>query len=148
MILGKLRQWLGKGKSSGALPMVANVFGLPDYQYSSSREYTRTKALDGRPGTRVPHYWVTENGKSVSTLDLLGKDFVLFTSTESGSWKEAAAKTARALNIDLPVYTAPIGAEALLVRPDGFVAWRWEKQTARPQAGLEEVVNRQLLRIL
>jgi putative polyketide hydroxylase len=41
--------------------------------------------LDGRPGTRVPHVWVemphplAQKGKRISTVDLVGKNFVLLT---------------------------------------------------------------------
>ncbi len=93
-----------------------------------------------RPGAKLPHTWlVGRDGRRVSTLDLVGKGkFSLVTGLAGQVWAEAAEK------LDLPfLRTVVIGtpgaqdsycswhalreieeAGALLVRPDGFVAWR------------------------
>jgi 2-polyprenyl-6-methoxyphenol hydroxylase-like FAD-dependent oxidoreductase len=76
-------------------------------------------ALDGSPGSRLPHVWVGER----STLDLVGSAFCVF-----------AAEPVT--GIDVPVHVVdgwPYGT--LLVRPDGFVAWRGEE-------GLAEALRR------
>ena len=44
----------------------------------------------GRPGTRAPHLWLTQAGKSISTLDLFGTGFVLLAAPAGGSWCAAA----------------------------------------------------------
>jgi 2-polyprenyl-6-methoxyphenol hydroxylase-like FAD-dependent oxidoreductase len=79
----------------------------------------------GKPGTRAPHIWLSE-GKS--TLDLFGTKFVLLTGTKGDPWIAAGVR--------VPVDVHRIGHEefpnaygvtesgAVLVRPDGFVAWR------------------------
>jgi putative polyketide hydroxylase len=92
--------------------------------------------LAAQPGTRAPHVWLDRNGERVSTLDLFGRQFVLLTGSEGASWVESA----RPLGDDVVAYRiggdltdsdgefltayglAPEGA--VLVRPDGFVAWR------------------------
>jgi 2-polyprenyl-6-methoxyphenol hydroxylase-like FAD-dependent oxidoreductase len=84
-------------------------------------------SLDGAPGSRLRHRWIA----GVSTLDLVGPGFTLLTG--SGEWDDAA----RAL--DLPVmriggdWPESVGIDdtgALLVRPDGFIAWRSLKADA------------------
>jgi putative polyketide hydroxylase len=97
--------------------------------------------LTGQPGTRVPHVWFERQGRRVSTLDLLDGRFVLLTDAAS-VWAESAAYAAEQLGIQLAVFqigaTADLrdadggwsvklgttSAGAVLVRPDGFVAWR------------------------
>lgn len=98
--------------------------------------------IDGRPGMRVPHRWVTASGAEVSTVDLAGPRFVLLTGSDAREWTEAARRAAARTGFPLDVRTIGRGAElddpddafliaagitrrgALLVRPDGFVAWR------------------------
>ncbi len=93
-----------------------------------------------RPGAKIPHAWLIGlNGRRVSTLDLVGKGkFTLVTGIAGQAWVEAA----KALNLPY-LRTVQIGtpgaqdvycnwhavreieeAGALLVRPDGVVAWR------------------------
>lgn len=92
------------------------------------------RELSGQPGTRAPHVEVTVRGAPMSTLDLYGKSFVLLAGADGQAWVSAAARQAHAVDTyrfgaDLiPVDASAahgIGASgALLVRPDGFVAWR------------------------
>jgi 2,4-dichlorophenol 6-monooxygenase len=93
-----------------------------------------------RPGAKLPHVWlVDEDGRRVSTLDVTGKGrFALITGLAGGAWVQAVQQ------LDLPfLTTVVIGAKgsedpycawarvrevdeagAILVRPDGYVAWR------------------------
>jgi 2-polyprenyl-6-methoxyphenol hydroxylase-like FAD-dependent oxidoreductase len=75
----------------------------------------------GRPGTRAPHVEV-DGG---STLDLFGREFVLLSASER--WRAAAD----GVGVDAhPLGSAAADAYgtgvegAVLVRPDGFIAWR------------------------
>jgi 2-polyprenyl-6-methoxyphenol hydroxylase-like FAD-dependent oxidoreductase len=88
-------------------------------------------ALDGEPGTRVPHAWLPGRGR-VSSLDVCGDGFTLLTADPS--WA-AAADYRLDRDPATPVSAHRIGGEfldrcgigrsgAVLVRPDGFVAWR------------------------
>jgi putative polyketide hydroxylase len=119
-------------------------------------------SLDGRPGTRAPHVWVVQDGKRISTLDLLGKKFVLLVGTDGQSWKDAAKKTASVVGADLEVHcvgrkgdlvdekdefrtAAGISANgALLIRPDSFVAWRERRQAVDFQDRLEKAMKKVL----
>jgi putative polyketide hydroxylase len=88
-------------------------------------------APSGRPGTRAPHVRLAGGG---STRDLYGRDFVLLTSDED--WQAAGAQVARRLGVAVTVHPMAPGegdweqahrvgpAGAVLVRPDGLIAWR------------------------
>ncbi|TJZ52127.1 FAD-dependent oxidoreductase [Streptomyces piniterrae] len=103
------------------------------------------RTLRGEPGTRAPHVVVERDGTPVTTLDLFGSGFVLLAGADGGSWAAAAAAAGSALGTDLAFHriapTAERGAladpdgrwadaygvgpaGAVLVRPDGIVAWR------------------------
>jgi 2-polyprenyl-6-methoxyphenol hydroxylase-like FAD-dependent oxidoreductase len=83
--------------------------------------------LDGSPGTRVPHVWVADG---MSTVDLTAGRWSLLTGPAGDVWRSMAAET----GVELACHQVPVdtfcpaaGIEpdgALLVRPDGFVAWR------------------------
>lgn len=144
------------------------------YQYASRAIIEEADAvlaldelgLDGRPGTRAPHAWVERQGQRISTLDVFGASFVLLAATEGTSWCEAARVAAARLDIDLAAYRvgpdgdlldpdsrwqakAGISARgALLVRPDGFVAWRTSEQTGDLSQVLEQVLMRLLGRVV
>jgi putative polyketide hydroxylase len=83
--------------------------------------------LDGSPGTRVPHAWVSEG---VSTVDLASGGWTLLTGPEGEVWVSMADRSGVELTchqIGGGTFTAAAGIQpdgALLVRPDGFVAWR------------------------
>lgn len=120
--------------------------------------------LTGLPGTRVPHLWVERQGQRLSTLDLLDGRFVLLTGTGGTAWSEAAAAVAEKLGIGLTAYR--IGADAdlldlengwpaklgvsaegaVLVRPDGFVAWRTSTLPTSPESRLVQVLSSILCR--
>jgi 2,4-dichlorophenol 6-monooxygenase len=95
------------------------------------------------PGAKLPHTWVTSNGRRVSTLDLAGKGaFSLWTGIGGEAWLKAA--TALTAVTGLPITGVSIGPRqefedpygtwaelreiedggVLLVRPDLYVAAR------------------------
>jgi hypothetical protein len=123
--------------------------------------------LSGQPGTRVPHLWLERGGQRISTLDLFDGRFVLLAGPAGAPWCAAAPGVAAALGIDLATYRlgadgdlrdledgwqAKLGVSpegAVLVRPDGFVAWRTSRLdtlTAPPQTTLEQVLSQILCR--
>jgi putative polyketide hydroxylase len=95
---------------------------------------------DGRPGSRAPHLRLRKGGAELSALDLFGTGPVLLTGPDNRAWREAARALAHELGVPLALYG--VGAEltdvedrwpelygvtaqgAVLVRPDGVVAWR------------------------
>jgi 2-polyprenyl-6-methoxyphenol hydroxylase-like FAD-dependent oxidoreductase len=86
-----------------------------------------------RPGHRAPHAWL-KDGRS--TLDLFGRGFVLVCFAVAGSVGDSFAAEARKrgfplLLVDLNDETKIrelYGANFVLVRPDGHVAWRGNAQ--------------------
>ncbi|ASU84038.1 hypothetical protein CDO52_15685 [Nocardiopsis gilva YIM 90087] len=103
----------------------------------------------GRPGTRAPHLWLDIDGKRLATADLWASGFVLLTGDDGVAWVEAAGTIARRDGVPLTAYRvgggdgvpseAPplrdregrwpsrfgtTGSGAVLIRPDGFIAWR------------------------
>ncbi|MCX4751109.1 FAD-dependent monooxygenase [Kitasatospora sp. NBC_01287] len=87
--------------------------------------------LDGSPGTRVPHSWAPDGR---STVDLPDGGWILL---GPACWQRAAA--AHGLRHadpgpDIAARAALGGTGALLVRPDGHIAWRTREATADPAA--------------
>jgi 2-polyprenyl-6-methoxyphenol hydroxylase-like FAD-dependent oxidoreductase len=118
----------------------------------------------GRPGFRAPHVELVRNGSPLSTLDLSGTHFVLFTGAGGGAWIEAASAVASELGAPVDAYRVgadledPSGAfftsygietaGASLVRPDGHVVWRARTAVEDPRADLAEALARALCRSL
>jgi 2-polyprenyl-6-methoxyphenol hydroxylase-like FAD-dependent oxidoreductase len=117
----------------------------------------------GRPGSRAPHVAVERAGATISTLDLFGTAFVLLAGPEGEAWHEAASRAAGA--VDVPVEAHRVGGDelrdpaggfaaaygisasgAVLVRPDGFVAWRAHDATGASDAAVKDVLEALLLR--
>ncbi|MGW0748425.1 FAD-dependent oxidoreductase [Streptomyces sp. NPDC002587] len=117
--------------------------------------------LTGEPGTRAPHMWLRGPGGRTSTVDLYERSFVLL-SSEGTPWRAAARSAAGRLGVSLDAYAigtspeADLAAEegadwaevhgttktgAVVVRPDGFVAWRSAEAVADPEAVLHEVLS-------
>jgi 2-polyprenyl-6-methoxyphenol hydroxylase-like FAD-dependent oxidoreductase len=71
------------------------------------------------PGVRAPHVALDNR----STIDLVGRSFALLTGDEG--WERAAGTAGiQAHRVEAPGYEEVYGPGAVLVRPDGFVAWR------------------------
>jgi hypothetical protein len=87
-----------------------------------------------RPGRRAPHVWINTANGCRSTVDLFDRDFVLLVGPRGSEWLNPAMAAARSHRIPLRtvVVTEPewqtaygVGADgAVVVRPDGHVAWR------------------------
>ncbi|GFH34638.1 FAD-dependent oxidoreductase [Streptomyces pacificus] len=119
--------------------------------------------LSGDPGTRAPHMWLHphDTTRTVSTLDLYERNFVLLTGSGGTPWHTAAATVAEKLSITLDAYR--IGTEphaelvpesgdwaelhgttdegAVVVRPDGFVAWRAAGAVRDPETVLLDTMK-------
>jgi FAD binding domain-containing protein/aromatic ring hydroxylase-like protein len=88
-------------------------------------------------GERAPHSWVTIDGRRRSTLDLFDGRLTLLTGRDAPVWRAAADRI-----VDGPPLTvADVGQEgAVLVRPDGHVAWR-AATADRPDAQLRAALD-------
>jgi 2-polyprenyl-6-methoxyphenol hydroxylase-like FAD-dependent oxidoreductase len=94
------------------------------------------------PGSRAPHHVLERDGAEISTLDLFGRNFVVLRAPEGDAWADAARAAAGTLGVAIDCHSIG-GADglgdvnggfaqaygiastgAVLVRPDGFVAWR------------------------
>jgi 2-polyprenyl-6-methoxyphenol hydroxylase-like FAD-dependent oxidoreductase/glutathione S-transferase len=113
----------------------------------------------GKPGSRAPHLWLD---KRVSSIDLFDKAYVLLAGPNGAAWCDAARTAGRKFNA-LPLEAFCVGSEelrdvdgnfvqaygitpsgAVLVRPDGFVAWRAKSLVENP----ERVLTKQLAALL
>jgi 2-polyprenyl-6-methoxyphenol hydroxylase-like FAD-dependent oxidoreductase len=102
----------------------------------------------GRPGFRAPHLWLQPD---VSTLDLFGGDFSLLTGREGRSWVLAAEFASQRLGVRLRAHQIGhtsfcdrygiSGTGAVLVRPDGFVAWRACSAAGSPEVSLVRALS-------
>ncbi|MER5966478.1 FAD-dependent monooxygenase [Streptomyces sp. NPDC002057] len=119
--------------------------------------------LTGEPGTRSPHLWLERDGERISSLDLYERSLVLLSSAGgTGAWHTAAGRVARRLSVPLDSYRIGAGPDAelspaagtdwaeahgvtaegaVLVRPDGFVAWRSPEASADPETALREALT-------
>ncbi|WP_448627168.1 FAD-dependent monooxygenase [Geodermatophilus sp. URMC 64] len=118
----------------------------------------------GRPGTRAPHVPVVRDGGTGSVLDLFGRDLVLLAGAKGDRWCAAAEQAAAASGVPLTAHTVAAAGSvvdadgrfaeafgvdedgAVVVRPDGTVAWRSRRAVEEPAAVLDGVLRRVLAR--
>ncbi len=148
-------------------PLVNDLNVELGYVYRSSAVITEAAApplhvnpreSQAMPGTRAPHYWLQQEGKQISTLDLFGRNFTLLAAAEGGAWCDSAREAANQVGIQLEVlrmgqgalqdpvggFVAAYGLErsgCVLVRPDGFVAWRAKNGSDASAASLSAVLS-------
>ena len=145
-----LARWgsrVGEGAEGAAAPLLDYAAVAFGYRYRSEavigaaedgRAALPATELTGQPGTRAPHVWLSRDGERLSTVDLFGCRFVLLIGKDGGAWVDAARSIT-----DTVVDSYRIGDDgeladvdrrwaeaygvtdggAVLVRPDGFVAW-------------------------
>ena len=113
-----------------------------------------------RPGSRAPHLWLGRDGEQISALDLFDTSFVLLVGENGQAWRAAGEHAVQQLGVPLRCYS--IGREgnlidqrdewsslygvradgAVLVRPDGIVAWRTAAAVINPRSELISVLRR------
>jgi len=115
---------------------LGSVYGAPGTLTEAPEEPS------GRPGTRLHHLWIEQDGERLSTLDLAGRGFSLLVGPEGADWIEAArAEGLDVHRIDDAAAAADLGLSgpsALLLRPDGVIGWRTNALPADPQSVLKE----------
>ncbi|WP_433439032.1 FAD-dependent monooxygenase [Nonomuraea sp. CA-141351] len=105
-----------------------------------------------RPGTRAPHLWLDMDGRRIGVHDLFHDSFVLLCGPGGDSWARAAVEGVRAYRIGPDLidveghWQSRYGCDAVLVRPDGYVAWRSDTPEpgdgGTPAARLESALRR------
>ncbi|MES0027668.1 FAD-dependent monooxygenase [Mesorhizobium sp. M0040] len=119
--------------------------------------FQKSAELSGRPGTRLPHFAVGRAGQRISSLDLCDRDLLLLCADEA--WCQAADAVSQRLRMPLTCHAlganedlidldhrwpSALGVEsggAVLVRPDGFVAWRSSHGVPDPVQVLIETLD-------
>jgi putative polyketide hydroxylase len=112
------------------------------------------------PGSRAPYVILSQNGTKISSLELFEKDFVLFIGSDGESWRTAADEVSQTLPFPLKIYKVANDGDlispdntwyetyemtkngAVLVRPDGHVAWRCHSIIDDPKAALKKYFDR------
>jgi hypothetical protein len=118
-----------------------------------------------RPGSRAPHVWLRRGSGQISTIDLFGPRFVVLAGRRGDAWRRAAQD----INMSWPplvAYTVGEGGDlidpdgnwheaygvdadgAVLVRPDGHVAWRSRSAASDPVDVLRAALDRMFGRVL
>lgn len=115
----------------------------------------------GRPGSRLAHVALIRDGVRISTHDLVGQGLVLLAGPSGATWIAAARRAAEkaggapltAFQIGVDLIEAEVSfltrtaigpGGALLVRPDGFIAWRSLDEQSDPVAALASAITRAL----
>jgi len=112
------------------------------------------------PGSRLPHVWVGDSTRKLSTLDLAPfTRFTLITGIAGEAWAGAASKVARDLGVPLEAVVIGPGREitdiyydwarirevaeegAILVRPDKHIGWRSMSLPENPERRLREAMS-------
>lgn len=113
-----------------------------------------------RPGSRLPHAWVTYQGRRLSTHDLIPMGgFALLTGATGLDWCAAAAELAAERGLPIHAFRVGDGCEvedpsglwrlerevaeggAVLVRPDTHVAFRAMDAVADARVALDEALD-------
>lgn len=140
-------------------PLVADMNVELGYVYRSAAVIPESPAVEllhlnpresrAMPGTRSPHYWLARDGRQISSLDLFGGGLTLLAAADGAGWRESVLRAASELRVPITAlqvgldglqdpaggFNAAFGLEpggCVLVRPDGFVAWRaWNAEGAQ-----------------
>lgn len=172
--LARLQRWFKdpSGRLSSPVAIVDDydvVFGqrydaggfLPEGA-APERPFEPFAELSAKPGTRAPHLMIERNGELLSIHDLFGRSFVLLSGDVK--WRAAAERLRERskhplvchdfISDDLhdPEGRWPeaygVGVEgAVLIRPDGFVAWRSPNGDADAHTKLTDALSRIGLRV-
>jgi putative polyketide hydroxylase len=143
----------------------ANGALVPDGS-SAPRADSRIYIPTARPGSRAPHIWlrrgepgIRTSSRLLSVLDLFERKFVLLTSTADIGWRTAGQQAADELGVPYASFSIGPGGHfqseqddwmelygvgrdgAVLVRPDGHIAWRARGITPHPLTTMRSVLR-------
>ncbi len=127
----------------------------------SSSQYIPTTL----PGSRAPHLQVIKNGKFGSILDLFEKKFVLLVGADCNDWLTTMDKITQKSKLPIEIYKISRDGDlidynntfydtyeitksgAVLIRPDGHVAWRSRKTSPQSITELENYFDKPALNV-
>jgi len=118
-----------------------------------------------RPGHRAPHVWLKQEADTLSTLNLFGPEFTVLVGADDGSWSQTVLSMRAEHGLDIGYYKIGKGGQyadanptangsdflqkyslessgAVLVRPDGYVAWRCKKYNDDAPLQLRDALTR------
>lgn len=134
---------LGQLYRSSALPEVSEA--LPPAR--------RPDEWVGQPGTRAPHFWL-DQARQHSVLDEFGRTWVLL--ADRSDWGSALQRSAESLALPVEFVHIDTGTPAhgdfveayglgpggaVLIRPDGYIAWRAVTAPASRAAALTSALT-------
>lgn len=111
------------------------------------------------PGSRAPYMQLIKDGKTISTLDLFEKEYVLLVGSEGEAWKMVINELTKEFSLPIKSYRVASDGDlidsksiwhsiyeitptgAVLVRPDGHVAWRSKSMVADPKSELKKILS-------
>jgi putative polyketide hydroxylase len=124
--------------------------------------FTDPRSAPAPAGARAPHILLERDDHTVSTLDILGRGFTLLTGPDGAPWCDAAHDMAGQGRVSIECHQIGpgqplrdpqeqwaarygIGTDgAVLVRPDGFIAWRSQGAAGDPAATLRSIMDQML----
>jgi 2-polyprenyl-6-methoxyphenol hydroxylase-like FAD-dependent oxidoreductase len=151
-------------------PIVADEAVIFGYRYpsgafiddgitgSATEMFENPRTPSARPGARAPHVMVEHRGEMVSTIDLFFDHWSLVTGSKGTAWVSAVRRRDDG-RVGLRCYQFGVGdlrdvdkrwstasrlgdGDAMLIRPDGFIAWRSPERVADPGASLDDAIER------
>jgi 2-polyprenyl-6-methoxyphenol hydroxylase-like FAD-dependent oxidoreductase len=131
----------------------------PDFTHLNALKQVKISTY---PGYHLPHVWLAANGQAerLSILDLCGHgNFTLFTGIGGDAWVKAAETLSAANGLQIKAFKVGFRCDymdcyrdwvrvrgvgedgAVLVRPDHFVAWRFNSMPEDPVEKLSSVLK-------
>lgn len=162
---GQMAGHNGLVKEEVVMRKMKSFIGLPDYRYESSAVIdgismveSNDNLLDilGLPGTRIPHVWL-DQAQQQSTLDLINGHFLLLLTKEDKALNEQVADLIRSTGLPLNIFvmaetdfafpawqqaTNMHNDELMIIRPDGFIAYRKAKGAQEVGAVIQQILSR------
>lgn len=113
----------------------------------------------GQPGTRVPYLTFNNQNKESSTLDIVGDNWIILTADKV--WKDIAQEIVGQFEATIDIFQVTnknVGKQtfcdafgiseegAVVVRPDGVIAWRSENRPEDTRGILKSALDKLLFK--
>lgn len=131
------------------------------YRYGAGHDFEDPRQPTGEPGTRLPHVPLERDGINLSTVDLWGAGLLLLAGSDGDAWLKAADELSQRCGVPIAAYqvgSTEVGGlrdpnqrwpgasrttstGAVLVQPDGFIAWRAATMPGDPIEALDTAMR-------